>query len=86
MSLPLRTTRLSIEPYGEKNCGPVPCKASPEWDTVKQTGTIYSPCENCPLLYQVRDQRTDYDKYWLQFYNAKAAATNYDLLTLQFAA
>jgi hypothetical protein len=73
------------ENYGE-NCNNVACKAQPISSTVKQTGQLYSPCEKCPLIYQVRDDRTPFDKYWLQFYNAKAAATDYDLVNLQFAA
>jgi hypothetical protein len=44
-----------------------------------------SACPKCAHLAAVQKNRTSYDKYWLKFYNQKAAATDYDLLKLQFA-
>lgn len=72
------------ENYGD--CNGKGCKAQPMSAKVQQTGDLYSPCENCPLIYAVRNDRTPFDQYWLQFYNSKAAATDYDLMNLQFAA
>lgn len=62
------------------------CKAQPESATAKQTGSIQTSCPDCPLIYKVATDRTAYDAYWLGYYNSKAAAMDYDLLKLQFAA
>jgi len=70
------------ENYGDNELG---LKAKPQFDTLQQTGDLYSPCASCPLIKAVQADRTDYDKFWLRFYNQKASATNYDLLSLQFA-
>lgn len=67
------------------NCN-MACKAPIPPSPLQDVQNIQTGCPNCPLIYAVRDERTAYDKYWLRFYNSKAAATDYDLLKLQFAA
>ena len=73
----------SYENY--QNCSGRNCIAEPVSATAAQTGQIQTACPDCPLIYRVASDRTAYDKYWLQYYNSKANATNYDLLSLQFA-
>jgi hypothetical protein len=61
------------------------CPADPKNEVVKQVGDTYSPCMECTSIYDAKKIRTNYDQYWLQFYNTKAQNTSTDLLDLQFA-
>lgn len=54
------------------------------FSNLNNTQSLQTGCPDCPLIYAVQKDRTPYDKYWLQFYNNKAANTNYDLINLQF--
>ena len=78
MSSPIKET------YADN--GKMSCKAPLLPSPLQDVQDIHTGCPNCPLIYAVRDERTSFDKYWLRFYNTKAAATDYDLLKLQFAA
>lgn len=44
-----------------------------------------TPCSDCYSIHQANKNRTDYDRFWLKFYNNKAQNYDTDLMKLQFS-
>lgn len=71
----------NVENYDCNNC-----PAAVKSEEVKNLQKMVSPCSECASIYHAKKIRTDYDKFWLNFYNTKAQNTPTNLLDLQFAA
>lgn len=41
-------------------------------------------CEDCASIHSAMKIRTEYDQFWIKFYNNKAQNFQTDLLSLQF--
>lgn len=72
------------EPYGEgatwNSCLSTGLSAD-----VKNVQNVYSPCMECTSIRAAQQQRSEFDKKYLAFYDKHANAFNTDLLTLRFA-
>jgi hypothetical protein len=62
------------------------CPSSAKNEHVKKLQNLSTPCGECASIYYAKKNRTDYDKFWIKFYNTKAQNTPTNLLDLQFAA
>jgi predicted RNA-binding Zn-ribbon protein involved in translation (DUF1610 family) len=69
-----------IENYDCPNC---PSDAKNE--NVNELQKVYTPCPECGGIYLAKKIRTQYDNYWISYYNNKAQNYPTNLMNLQFA-
>ena len=86
MSREQRQQPKNIEHYGVNNNNNYNTNAMPLDAPVNTLQNTQTSCTDCASIYNAKKIRTDYDRFWMQFYNNKAQNTSTDLMDLQFAA
>jgi len=74
------------EHYGASNNDNYTTNAMPIVAPITTLQDTQTSCTDCASIYNAKKIRTDYDRFWMQFYNNKAQNTPTDLMDLQFAA